>query len=375
MKYYKLPQDHKPYTDKYFLRANEILKKENINPFVTAQIFLRSSGKIYGINESIAILNKYSNIFKNGGKVYTLKEKSSYNPEETVMLIKGKVQDIIELETIILGVISAETTKKNDKIDLDLEAITKRIEDINKLTDKRPILYFGARHWRFDEDAKISEAAFKGGISECSTDIGAKTRNKIGVGTIPHSLENILAWQYGHANAVLESTLMFDKYIDANIPRIALVDYCNREIDDTIRLIKKMQKKLYGIRIDTCGENVMQGAVYGGYNKQNDWWGQKGVSISGVLGLIDILQAQILYKPKIILSSGFANPEKVKAFIDAEKKTRIKLFDSLGVGAIFPGRFATMDIVQVGHSLDNMQNISKVGRSYNVNFHRLKLVA
>ena len=36
-----LPEDYKPYTDKYFLYANQILKAEGLNPFVRAQIFIR----------------------------------------------------------------------------------------------------------------------------------------------------------------------------------------------------------------------------------------------------------------------------------------------------------------------------------------------
>ncbi|KKL69497.1 hypothetical protein LCGC14_2114280, partial [marine sediment metagenome] len=58
---FNLPKDHKPYIDKYFLRAKEILQKDGLNPVVKAQVFIRKGTcRVYGINEAIAILNKYN---------------------------------------------------------------------------------------------------------------------------------------------------------------------------------------------------------------------------------------------------------------------------------------------------------------------------
>lgn len=371
MTQFKLPKDHRPYTDKYFLRANEILQREGLNPFVTAQVFLRGEGKIYGLKEATAILDKYSNFLTNGGKLFTIKERSKYHNEEPVMLIQARIQDIIELETMYLGVISAQTTIKNHGLDIDLKKIKTNMEAIVSQIGKRPVMYFGARHWRYDADEQISKAAFDGGASDCSTDIGASTTGKEGIGTIPHSLECVYGWKYGQENAVYESTSAFDRVIDQKVPRIALIDYYNREIADTIRLGKPLKNRLHGIRIDTCGENVMQGCTYAGYNIK-DYWGQKGVSISGVQGLISVIRAGRHYEPKIYLTSGFANIEKVNAFVEAERQSGMKLFHGLGVGEIFPGRFATCDIVEVGEDLDNMKRISKVGREYRANMHRLK---
>jgi nicotinate phosphoribosyltransferase len=71
---------------------------------------------------------------------------------------------------------------------------------------------------------------------------------------------------------------------------------------------------------------------------------------------------------KIILTSGFGDPEKVKAFVEAEKLLGVRLFDALGVGGIFkPCRMATMDIVAVGETPEMLTPISKVGRPYNPN--------
>ena len=354
-----LPASYEPYTDVYFLRSLEILQKISLNPFVRAQVFFRKGpGKIYGMNEALEIIKTYSKLLENGGRIFYLAEGEEYQPEETVLLLEGRIQDIIFLETMILGVLSAETTKANDKHGVNLESVTKRMKEITTLVGERPVFYFGARHWRYDEDEKIANAAFKGGAAGASTNIGAQTFGKKGAGTIPHSLENIFAWKYGINRAVVESTKAFNQIIDPNIPRIALVDYANMEVDDALATAIEMQGKLSGVRVDTCGENMMQGA---------DSKDGKGVTTSGVYNLRQKLDRAGFNNVQIFLSSGFGEVAKVKAFVDAEKKLGVRLFDSLGVGEVFDARTATMDVVGVGETIDGLQPVSKVGRRYRSN--------
>lgn len=360
----KLPETHLPYTDKYFIRANEVLKAKGLNPWIKAQVFIRKGpGKVYGIDEALDIINNYSPLVKNGGRVYALKEGANYNSKDTLMLIEARVQDIIELETMYLGVLSAETTKANDNHGVDLVQVKNNMKKVVETSQGRPVSYFGARHWRFDKDEEITKAAYEGGAISASTDIASRTFGQEGVGTIPHALENIMAWKYGYENAVAEATKAFDEVIDPSIPRIALIDYANKEIDDSIATAKSLDGKLYAVRVDTCGENIAQGAVEG--NKK--YWEGNGVTISGVKALREALDNNGYRNVKIILTSGFGDSEKVKAFVDAEKELGMKLFDSLGVGGVYKSRMATMDIVTVGDNLDNMIPMSKIGRRYNPN--------
>lgn len=363
-----LPSSHLPYTDVYFLRSLEILQKLNLNPFVRAQIFFRSGpGKISGMREVLEIIQKYSQLLENQGQIFYLPDEEQYQPEETVLCLEGKIQDLITLETMILGVLSAETTKANDRHGVNLENVTQRVQEIVKLVGNRPIFYFGARHWRYDEDANISQAAFLGGAAGASTQIGAETVGKSGVGTIPHSLETIFAWKYGIEKAVAKSTEAFDHIIDKKIPRIALVDYANTEITDTLAVAKILGNKLTGVRIDTCGENIMEGEPSHDTRK---YWSGRGVTISGIAHLKKSLINAGYPDLKLFLSSGFGEVAKVKAFVAAETELQIKLFDSLGIGNIFDSRISTMDIVGVGETLTTLQPIAKVGRRYKPN-HRL----
>ncbi|WNY24861.1 hypothetical protein [Methanolapillus millepedarum] len=387
------------YTDKYFLRAYEILKKDNLNPYVRAQVFVRKGpGFISGMSEVVSFILNNSDLIKNGGRIYALSDGETYSPLETILMIEGHVLDIIRLETIYLGMISSALAIKNDNRKLDFNQIENNMKQIVSAAGGRPVTYFGARHWHYSEDEKISKAAISGGAAGAATDAGAVFAGQKGVGTIPHALENIYAWKFGKENAVLKSTLAFDKYMPKDISRIALIDYNNREIDDTLCVAKSVSS-LFAIRVDTCGENVAQGALsFSDFEnkskKEKDemirqffnlpapieiplddeiYWFGTGVSISEVYVLRKALNDNGFSRIQIMLSSGFGKLEKINAFSAAEKMLGIKLYDSLGVGGIYESRDATMDIVAVGNSLADMVPVSKIGRMERPN-PRLKFI-
>jgi len=204
---------------------------------------------------------------------------------------------------------------------------------------------------------EIAEACFKGGASDCSTDAGAANVSKLGVGTIPHALEAVYHWKCGIDHAVMGSVLAFNKYIDKDVPRIALVDYANKEVLDSLAVAIELDGEC-GIRIDTCGENWMEGVL-----PASD--ADRGVSERGVWLVRKILNDAGFNGVKIVLSSGFANPDKVERFVKFEQETGMKMFDSLGVGQVFEARCATGDIVEV----EGME-VHKIGRPYKSN-HRM----
>jgi len=348
---FNLPDSYKPYIDKYFLRAKEVLEKDNLNPVVKAQVFLRQipDKRVYGINEAIAILTKYSDIEKTG-HISAIEEGTLMKDNTTVMNIEAPIQSIIDLETMYLGVLSSESTLKNGIGDINLKDIETRMSQVVFEATGRPVSYFGARHWRYDRDFDIAKACMKAGAVSCSTDEGAKAwgKDEKGIGTIPHALEAIYHWKYGLEHAVEEATLAFNEFIDKKVPRIALIDYANREINDSLNVVGIVD----GIRVDTCGENYMQG-VSPQHSNVLEYEFFNGVSIEGVYILRKILPEKV----KIILSSGFGDPTKIVCFTVKEKELKMKLFDSLGVGGVFKSIMATMDIIEV-----DGQVIHKVGR-------------
>jgi len=374
-------KEHQKYSDKYFLRTNKIFKKDGLNPYVKAQIFIRKGpGTTAGISEAIDYIKQNSDLEKNGGKIFALPDGVNYSPKETQMIIEGNIQDFGELETQYLGIMSKRITQLNDKTDINLNEVKNNMAQVVKAAKNRPILYFGARHWHYKDDEAISKAALDGGAVGASTDIGAQTHNLIGLGTIPHSLENVYAHKLGKENAVLEATKAFDKYINTKVPRIALIDYNNKEIDDSLAVVNAISN--CGLRVDTCGENIAQGAAknYQYLIQQNpelsgiqipiqeeNFWFGAGVTISGIYALQKALKNNGHYNTQVTLTSGFGNLDKINAFTNAEEMLEQKLFDGLGVGSIYKSRAATMDIVAVGNTPNDLQPMSKQGRLYKPN--------
>jgi nicotinate phosphoribosyltransferase len=397
----RLPEFTDPYADKYFLRAHEILSKEGINPYIMGQVMIRKGpGVVSGMNEALAVFEKYINLAEHGGSLKALPEGSSYESQETLMHFVAPVLDVVKYETLYLGILAAETTRANsEQKSIDLMNVKNRMRAVVDAADGRPVMYFGARHWRYDDDAAISSAAFAGGATSCSTDNGASRHMplQLGVGTVPHVLENVMAFKYGRERAVVEAIKAFDKHIEKSVPRIALIDYDNREITRSIECaaaLKAQDSKLDAVRVDTCGENLAEGALGAADLDQADAWKAKyniawtpgiedpdskywygnGVTVSGVLALRRSLDQAGFRDVRIVLSSGFGDAEKVKAFVRAEKRLGIKLFDSLGVGGVFDSWHSKMDVVAVGDTPGDLQEISKTGRGMRANPRLEKII-
>lgn len=381
----QLPDDHTPYTDKYFCNTARILREQKMDPWVKAQVVIRKGpGIVGGIDEALAVLARYSNLKERGGIIRTLANGDRYEAGEAVMTIEGPISSFVELETMYLGVISAATTRSSETIptarEVDPVRVEQRMSEVVRAAKGTPIIYMGARHWTFRDDAAISRAAFAGGALDCSTQIGADTVGRRAVGTIPHVLENIMAFYHGREEAVCEAALAFSIVMPTDQKVVALIDYNNREISDSVAVSDMLHRRLHGIRIDTCGENIMEGAISGPETeeaialrnsgvplpKADDpdatYWYGRGVTVTGVWQLRNALTEAGHPDVAFVLSSGFGDPKKVAAFMRAQEQLKVRLCDVFGVGGVFDSRSAKMDIVAVGHSAQGVVPISKAGR-------------
>jgi len=320
---FNLPESHKLFTDKYFLRSKKILEKVGKNPIVKYRVFIQNgSGIACGLDEAIALIRKFAS---SDVKIEALFDGEAFQEKETIMTIEGPLQDLIELETIYLGVISTGCS------------IASQVNEICEAASGKDIFYFGSRHWRFDSDKEISYAAWVGGAKGVSTDIGAESFGAKGMGTIPHSL--ILAF-----GDTVKPTEEFCELFDKESKVIALVDTFNKEITDSLKAAEALGEKLFAVRIDTAGENF-------GENCSEE----KGVSVELARKVRKALDEKGFEHVKIFLSSGF-NPEKTKKFIAAEKEFG-KFFDAIGTGSVFGFKIATSDIIEI-----NGEKHHKIGR-------------
>lgn len=354
------PPSHIPYTDKYFLRSRLVLEREGFNPTVTMQVFFREGpGVLAGVDAVVNLIDGYSPLAAHGGQIWTLPEGSRFSPLEPVMHIEGPVQDFIELETIYLGALTAYTSRANGLTDPDLGAVAALAGRIRELLPDKNLMYFGARHWHWSMEEAISKAVVGAGFDACATDAGARAAGlAAGVGTIPHALILVMASRVGREHATRETTVAFDRYMEPECPRVALVDTFNREIDDSLDTAAALGSRLAGVRLDTAGEMIGQGGVP---SDGRAYWTGRGVTVAGTVAVRRALDAAGYGDVSIVLSSGFGNPDKVATFVAAERQHG-PLFSSLGIGGLFPAWSATADIVRVdGHEL------AKTGRAYHSN--------
>jgi nicotinate phosphoribosyltransferase len=371
----KLPKDHRPYTDKYFLRTNEILNAERLNPEISMKVFARGSGKVAGLNEAIEVLEEFSDL-ANTGEVWVTQDEV-YQNKDPLMIIKGPAQSFAELETMYLGVLSAAITSEAGIVEPNMGEVKEKFERLVEIYQDMPITYFGARHYHWCLDEQIAKAALEGGAIQTSTDIGSGNIGLKGVGTTPHLLTIILADKYGIEDSTLKTAQLFDKHMDSEIPRVTLVDTFNRELTDSLAVAGYFGNRRNLFRIDTCGENIGEGGnLYQG-KKSKDPSYQVGTGVT--VELARNLRNNLIengYGPSTdtFLSSSFGNEEKAKTFVKANQEfkaeTGYDLFTGVGIGEVSEARFCTADIYEV-----DGKPFSKTGREVSeIDYTKLRRV-
>jgi Nicotinic acid phosphoribosyltransferase len=96
------------YSDKYFVRARDILLADGYRPRVTMQVFGKAPAFLGGVDEAIAIL-KLCAVEWPELEVRALYDGDEVKPWETVLLIEGPYDAFAHLETLYLGVLSRRT--------------------------------------------------------------------------------------------------------------------------------------------------------------------------------------------------------------------------------------------------------------------------
>jgi nicotinate phosphoribosyltransferase len=219
-------------TDIYFRRAEEILRKENKNPKVTAEVWTKKLPLDYkwaiftGLSELIELF-KDKNIY-----IRALPEGSVFFEREPVLTIKGKYLDFGKFETPLLGYICQAS------------GISTKAARCKITAADRTVLSFGARRMHPSITPVIDRYAYIGGIDGVSAILSAEKLGLEPKGTIPHAVILILG-------DTLKAGIAYDKTIPKEVPRIILIDTFGDEKIETIRLTKKLKNRLDAIRVDT----------------------------------------------------------------------------------------------------------------------------
>ena len=224
--------------DIYFERARRILAAEQLDPVVTMEIFGREHAILCGAEESLAYLRE---IMGNGKEldpdpiVESLHDGDRIVPKEVVMRITARYSAFGLYETALLGIISQCT---------GWATAARRIVDV---AAPIPVIGFGARHVHPSVADQMDYASVVGGCIGVSTPAGARLAGLAPTGTMAHALILI----FGDTVRAVEA---FDRHVEPEVPRIALVDTFKDEAEESVRVADALGERLWGVRLDTPSE-------------------------------------------------------------------------------------------------------------------------
>ena len=319
------------YSDKYFVRARDLLRKDRHRPRVTMQVFGKAHASLGGIDEAIAILKLCAERWDEL-VVHALYDGEAIEPWETVLLIEGPYDAFAVLETLYLGVLARRTRVGTN---------TRRVVEAAK---PKQVMFFPARHDHWLIQTGDGYAAHIAGAIGVSTDAQASWWGSEGIGTVPHAL--IAA--YG-GDTVLASR-KFAEQTDPGIRLITLVDFDNDCVGTSLKVARALGERLYGVRLDTSETLVDRSVI-----PQMGEFKPTGVNPQLVRNVRAALDKEGFGHVKIVVSGGFT-VEKIRHFEEAGVPV-----DAYGVGSsLFQGRFDfTADVVML-----EGKPCAKVGRSY-----------
>jgi nicotinate phosphoribosyltransferase len=322
------------YSDKYFVRARDLLRRDKHRPRVTMQVFGKSHAYLGGIDEAIAILKLCAEQWDEL-VVHALYDGDEIKPWETVLLIDGPYDAFAVLETLYLGVLARRTRVGTN---------TRMVVEAAK---PKEVMFFPARHDHWLVQTGDGYAAHIAGAIGVSTDAQASWWGSEGVGTVPHAL--IAA--YG-GDTVMASR-KFAEVSDPAIRLITLVDFDNDCVGTSLAVARDLGDRLYGVRLDTSETLVDKSVI-----PQMGTFKPTGVNPELVRNVRRALDAEGFHHVKIVVSGGF-NIEKIRDF----EQQRVPV-DAYGVGSsLFQGRFDfTADVVML-----EGKPCGKVGRAYRPN--------
>ena len=322
------------YSDKYFVRARQVLRADRHHPTVLMQVFGKTHAYLGGIDEAIAILKQCSESWEDL-TVRALYDGDPIEPWETVLSIEGPYDAFAHLETLYLGVLARRTRVGTN---------TRRVVEA---ASPKEVMFFPARHDHWLVQTGDGYAAHVAGAIGVSTDAQASWWGSEGIGTVPHAL--IAA--YG--GDTVTATEKFAEHTPEHVRLVTLVDFDNDCVGSSVAAARAVGKRLYGVRLDTSETLVDRSIIpqMGGFKPT-------GVNPQLVRNVRHGLDEAGFPHVKIIVSGGF-NVAKIREF--EEQGVPV---DAYGVGSsLFQGRFDfTADIVSVDGA-----PCAKVGRTLRPN--------
>jgi nicotinate phosphoribosyltransferase len=221
-------------TDVYFVRTEQIIREAGLDRMVRAELSVKSLPSDYpwavlvGLEEVFALLE---GLHLN---VRGMPEGSVVRPHEPVLEIEGSYLSFAVLETAMLGLLCESS------------GVATKAARIRTLAGDRLLVSFGARRMHPSVAPVIERAAFIGGCDGVSVVKSARVLGEDPTGTTPHSLMLLVG-------DTVEAMMLFDRIVDSDAPRIALIDTFLDEKFEAVRVAEALGDRLSGVRLDTPG--------------------------------------------------------------------------------------------------------------------------
>ncbi len=221
-------------TDVYFERTRQVLQAEKLDAHVVAEFVVkkfprgRSWGVFAGLEEATTLLENLPI------KVWSVPEGTIFRPHEPIFIIEGNYLDFGRYETALLGFFCQASG-------IATQAARCRIA-----AGDRPVISFGARRMHPSIAPMIERNAYIGGCNGVATIKSAELLGLKPSGTVPHALILIMG-------DTVKAMKAFDRHIDPDVIRVALVDTFNDEKFEALRVAEELQEKLFAVRLDTPG--------------------------------------------------------------------------------------------------------------------------
>ncbi|MGY0398351.1 MAG: nicotinate phosphoribosyltransferase [Ostreibacterium sp.] len=289
----------------YFLKTTEIARYHLPNKKVTMQFFQKQQAILCGIDEAVALIQCFAQEPEKL-TIRALHDGDKITPYETVLTIEGEYDKFGYLEGVIDGILARRTS------------VATHVYNTVQVAGNKHVIFMGDRDDHFSQQAGDGYSAFIGGSSAQATYAMNEWWGEQGMGTMPHALiqlfgGDLIAACHAYRQAFPDDSL------------VALVDYHNNIIADSLAVAKVFGSDLYAVRVDTAKHMIDQ---YFLDNPQElGQFDPRGVNKRLIQVLRQHLDANDFQHVKIIGSGGF-DVQKIKDF--EQSNTPV---DAYGVGS------------------------------------------
>ncbi|WP_335871306.1 nicotinate phosphoribosyltransferase [Bacillus sp. 2205SS5-2] len=330
----------------YFLKTREIAKKHKSNSIVTMQFFQKENAVLCGTDEVIALLHTFADN-PSDLEIHSLKDGDKISPFETVLTVKGLYQDFGYLEGMIDGILARRTS-----VATNVYNVTKAAGLSGK---QKPVIFMGDRDDHFTQQAGDGYASFIGGSTAQATHAMNEWWGKQGMGTMPHALIQLFDGDIVAATEAYRDTFPQDDLV-------ALVDYNNDVITDSLKVARVFGDELMGVRVDTSRTLIDK------YFLRNQHllgtFDPRGVNAELIFALRKALDNEGFHHVQIVVSGGF-------------HEKRITEFEKSGVPVDVYGVGGSLLKIGIGFTGDNVlingKDQAKAGRKYRPNSRLVKV--